>query len=181
MSDHYLWDKSGEPDPELEQLEHLLGGLRYQPRALDLPAVPRRRVLSPYLAAAAVIVVMILAAGVWMGLKRYSKATDQSQAAGRRSAGDQQKQDQSHEMAMKDSRAEPDRSGDHSMVSVRQSHHRKPRHLPAASRQPVVDSSLAAEQELAKQQLMLALRLASSKLNLAQKKVQESSHSRPQS
>lgn len=42
MSD-YLWDKSGEADPEVERLEQLLGGLRHRPAALELPrATPKR-------------------------------------------------------------------------------------------------------------------------------------------
>ncbi|MDT7779523.1 MAG: hypothetical protein QOC99_2035, partial [Acidobacteriota bacterium] len=41
MSD-YLWDKSGEPEAEVERLEELLGSLRHTPRMLELPseAVP---------------------------------------------------------------------------------------------------------------------------------------------
>lgn len=37
MSD-YLWDKTGEPDEDVEQLENLLGALKYQPRPLEIPA-----------------------------------------------------------------------------------------------------------------------------------------------
>ena len=37
MNDDYLWDKSGEPDPEVQKLEEILGTLRYQPRPLNLP------------------------------------------------------------------------------------------------------------------------------------------------
>jgi heme exporter protein D len=37
MSD-YLWDKSGEPEAEVERLEELLGNLRHRPRMLELPA-----------------------------------------------------------------------------------------------------------------------------------------------
>jgi hypothetical protein len=37
MSD-YLWDKSGDPDAEVERLEELLGSLRHRPRALELTA-----------------------------------------------------------------------------------------------------------------------------------------------
>ncbi len=37
MSD-YLWDKTGEPDAEVERLEALLGGLGHAPRPLALPA-----------------------------------------------------------------------------------------------------------------------------------------------
>ena len=36
MNDDYLWDKTGEPDPEIQQLENILGELRYQPRALEI-------------------------------------------------------------------------------------------------------------------------------------------------
>ena len=37
MSD-YLWDKTGEPDAEVERLEALLGGFGHKPRPLALPA-----------------------------------------------------------------------------------------------------------------------------------------------
>lgn len=67
MSDNYLWNRSGEPDPEIARLEAILGPLRHRSGQLDytrMPAPeparaqfwsPRRRLLS--LAAAAVIVV----------------------------------------------------------------------------------------------------------------------------
>lgn len=44
MSD-YLWDKTGEPDAEVERLERALGALRHRPRPLELPAdaVPETR------------------------------------------------------------------------------------------------------------------------------------------
>ena len=38
MNDNYLWDRSGEPDPEIQKLEELLGELRYQPQPLQIPA-----------------------------------------------------------------------------------------------------------------------------------------------
>ena len=37
MKDDYLWDGSGEPDPEIRELEDILGELRYQPRPLEIP------------------------------------------------------------------------------------------------------------------------------------------------
>jgi hypothetical protein len=37
MSD-YLWDKTGEPEEDVAQLENLLGALKYQPRPLEIPA-----------------------------------------------------------------------------------------------------------------------------------------------
>ena len=41
MSD-YLWDKTGEADEEARRLEELLGGLKFRPRPLELPALPAR-------------------------------------------------------------------------------------------------------------------------------------------
>jgi len=67
MSDDYLWDRSGAPDPDVQRLEALLGRLRTTgsvPQLPELPAVAKPRVwtfryLGPALAAAAAIVVMI--------------------------------------------------------------------------------------------------------------------------
>ena len=58
MTDDYLWDRSGPPDPEVERLERLLGRLRTTP---PVPAWPEphgrgRRVPLALLAAAAVLV-----------------------------------------------------------------------------------------------------------------------------
>ena len=42
MTDHrsdYLWDRSGEPDPEVQHLEEILGGLRHRG---SLPVLPGR-------------------------------------------------------------------------------------------------------------------------------------------
>jgi len=36
MSD-YLWDKSGKPDPEIEELEKALGSLKYKEKPLNYP------------------------------------------------------------------------------------------------------------------------------------------------
>jgi FecR protein len=69
MSDEYLWDRSGPPDPDVERLETMLGRLRSTP---PLPALPDRsgrpasagpawslRALAPTLAAAASIALML--------------------------------------------------------------------------------------------------------------------------
>lgn len=39
----YLWDRTGEPDAEIAELESLLSSFRYQPRPLPVVATPRRR------------------------------------------------------------------------------------------------------------------------------------------
>jgi hypothetical protein len=67
MNDDYLWDKSGEPDPQIQQLEEILGTLRYQPRPLNLP---RRRNYLALLAIAATVVMALLAGGLWTQIQR---------------------------------------------------------------------------------------------------------------
>ena len=67
MNDDYLWDKSGEPDPQIQELENILGALRYEPRPLKL--APRRNYLA-LLAIAATIAVALLAGGLWLMLQR---------------------------------------------------------------------------------------------------------------
>lgn len=70
MSNDYLWDRSGEPDPEIERLERVLGRLRDQPTAWQPPTqrvafVPRARwsrLAVPLSLAAAIL---LLVAGVW--------------------------------------------------------------------------------------------------------------------
>lgn len=76
MNEDYLWDKAGEPDPETAELERKLGRLRFQPSAhpLALPtsAPPARwfgRGFSQVLAIAAVFVILLLAGGLWLGLR----------------------------------------------------------------------------------------------------------------
>jgi hypothetical protein len=69
MSDDYLWNGSGTPDPEVEHLEALLGRLRTTPPApaLPQPAAPQTqwlstRTLVPFLATAAVVALMVAGA-----------------------------------------------------------------------------------------------------------------------
>lgn len=84
MSD-YLWDKTGEPDAEVERLEKLLGGLAHQPRAFELPPAarvehaPPRRSTRPALAVAAALALMLLA-GVWLVASRRGADNRRSMA-----------------------------------------------------------------------------------------------------
>jgi hypothetical protein len=64
MSDEYLWDGSGAPDPDVQNLERLLGRLR--PPDAPAPRLPERpvqwrtlRYLGPALAAAAAVLLMV--------------------------------------------------------------------------------------------------------------------------
>jgi hypothetical protein len=60
MRHDYLWDGSGEPDPEVQRLERLLSGFRSDRTAPELRPRPRRR-WSAIAAAAALV-----AAGAWL-------------------------------------------------------------------------------------------------------------------
>lgn len=70
MNDDYLWDKSGEPDPQIQQLEETLGPLRYQPKPLKLPeAAPPRRNYFPLLAIAATVVIALVTGALWFKIQ----------------------------------------------------------------------------------------------------------------
>lgn len=70
MNDDYLWDKSGEPDPQIQQLEEILGTLRYEPKPLKLPeAAPPRRNYFPLLAIAATVVIALVTGGLWLRIQ----------------------------------------------------------------------------------------------------------------
>jgi len=73
VSDKYLWDRSGEPDPDIERLELLLGALRHRAGALDYTRMPAPAPASgltwrwrrSILAGAACAAVVLVAAGLW--------------------------------------------------------------------------------------------------------------------
>jgi hypothetical protein len=76
MSNNYLWDKSGEPDEEVQHLEALLSDFRYQPRPLVLPeATPKRTIFSYFqtatlqYAALAAGLLLALGVGLWLTLR----------------------------------------------------------------------------------------------------------------
>jgi hypothetical protein len=85
MNDNYLWDRTGEPDPEIQKLEELLGELRYQPRPLHIPdniTIGRKRsFFVPMTIAAAIIMIAILSA-LWFQFSRKPGRTATSIKAG---------------------------------------------------------------------------------------------------
>ena len=99
MKDDYLWDGSGEPDPEIEHLEKVLGRYRYQPKpmsaAFDQQLLPRRARFWPKLAVAAAIILMVLA-GLWI-VRQQQKGAQGSQemAESEKKEQPQQPQEQS--------------------------------------------------------------------------------------
>jgi hypothetical protein len=164
MNDEYLWDKSGDPDPEIQQLEQILGTLRYQPKPLMLPDDVRplqRNYHLPLIAIAASLLIALLAAGLWLIVTRQpaqdlnavklapvpSPEPPQIASTETETTQDQVSDEMSH----------PIKSG-HNVRSVRKVS--TPR-LTTEEREQAIE---------AKQQLMVALRVASEKLNLAQRK-----------
>ena len=179
MNDDYLWDKSGKPDPDVQQLEEILGTLRYQPRELEITPqvhVGRKSFVTRGLAIAAAIALVVLGLGVWMILQR-EKATEAPRAA----AGPTDEQKRSTLQAT----AQPTEVPAIAVPESASTTSTPRRGFPVARNQtrrpqprtPQLSESEMAEARLAKDQLMLALRLASTKLSLAQKKTQGNSAS----
>lgn len=199
----YLWDRTGEPDPEIQQLEEVLGTLRYQPRPLEIPAdvVPGRKrfdflavgsSLAPRLAIAAAIALVVLGLGLWLTLQRQhapelavGKGTPATTVATSQAAVVAPN-------AVELKAVTSNKAGNDSAPAKISRQVKVHRHMNAGvanrdttaantnrNRSPVrANSELAAgeikEAEAAKQQLMLALRLASSKLSFAQRKTRGS-------
>lgn len=163
MNDDYLWDKSGPPDPEVQQLEEILGALRYQPKPFEIPRdvpAPRRRNYYPLIAIAATLLVALLAGAIWFQVRtRDERLPQQAQvpSAPRISAPPIQQKSIPTPEPKKSLAPREDN------VAV----NRKRR-----IRTPVLGKREREEALAAKEQLMIALRLASEKLNLAQKKTQ---------
>lgn len=65
MKDDYLWDGSGEPDPEIERLEQLLGRYRHE------PPMQRRRRFTPMLLRVAAALVLFLGLGAAIFALRF--------------------------------------------------------------------------------------------------------------
>jgi hypothetical protein len=188
MSD-YLWDKSGAPDQEIEHLEAILGELRYQPQALEIPRAlqPRRHdMLWSGLAVAAALALVALA-GLGLRLLRNDHETKVRLTGGGVAAVTPPPGVESGSATRALRR--PDQQTAGQAPQPRRTLLR--RDLAAKRNQsPVADGTLPGmpgkmagtnhqvaqltrEEQAAKEQLILALRLASAKLNLAQRKMHE--------
>ena len=191
----YLWDKTGEPDPEVQQLEEILGTLRYQPRPLEIPkdvnTDPRRGFFSGItprfasgLAIAATILIVLLGLGLWLGLQRLQRGQPPAVAGGPKTPGN-------NPGSTPPSAPNKDQNELVRLPAPDQKPSDGPRRHPVnrsllagntnrvrnQTRKEVVKNPQLAFNELqegkaAKDQLMLALRVASAKLNFAQKIMQ---------
>jgi hypothetical protein len=183
----YLWDKTGEPDPEIQQLEEILGTLRYQPRPLEIPAglhVGRERSFfrgfrnhaAPF-AIAAAVAMLLLGLGLWLGLQRLQRSSQQvatSPDTPRVKPESPPNDKQNPAVAVSTPAPEQKR------IEESPRHRVNPSLLARNAKRDrntaVKDQQLTARQQqealAAKDQLMLALRLTGAKLSLAQRKTQ---------
>ena len=176
MNEDYLWDKSGEPDPQVQQLEEILGTLRYEHRPLEIRTQSRRRSYFPALAIAATVALALLAAGLWLRAQSQ-KAHRPEQVKSVVPGGI--KEDVPTPIVPRNKGA-VQKSKDTTAMAPRP--HLNRRNFFAGNVKRVKASPAAGltakertEALAAKEQLMVALRLASEKLNLAQRRTQSSS------
>ena len=141
MNDDYLWDKTGQPDPEIQHLEEVLGTLRYDPKPLVLP--PQRNYF-PLLA--------ILAGSIWLRVRSRNETPKQ-----------QAQVETPTPKPIEAPKSPQDRSASNPPLQATNRIHRK-RSVPS-----VVNRE---EALMAKDQLMLALRITSEKLSLVRTKTQ---------
>ena len=170
MNDNYLWDRTGEPDAEVQQLEDLLGSLRYQPRPLEIPPsmnVRRGRAFIP-LAIAAAIALLMIGAGLWLRFANSNHRPVQQAERSPQSVAPQPDVPASKdEVAISSPPSQPEERSSGNRKANRELIAFKPRR----TIQPL-PPALTPEELAQKEQVLVALRLVSAKLNLAQRKAQ---------
>ncbi|MCM3871022.1 MAG: hypothetical protein ND895_10060, partial [Pyrinomonadaceae bacterium] len=168
-------------DPEIQQLEQVLGTLRYQPRPLELPAqvrIGRPRTFFPRMAIAAAAATILVGGAAWLLLYRQSapdgiESLSNPPAVEKLKTAPEKVTPPTKNEAVSESAVVDATLGKLKGRGVR-------KNVTAKSKQfrtlTATDTELTArdraEAEVAKEQLLLALRVASAKLNLAQKKAQ---------
>ena len=194
MKDDYLWDRTGEPDPDIQQLEEILGTLRYQPQPLEIPAGLRVgsersffRRLAPRLAVAATIVMLLLGLGLWLGLQRLQRSQPseivKTGGASKPNPAAAPSPDESRNPSLTVSSPEPQQK----RTAESRRHRVNPsllagntnRSRNTAVKKPQLTARQLQAAETAKDQLLLALRVASAKLNFAQRKTQDLNQREP--
>ena len=165
MNEEYLWDKSGEPDPEIQQLEQILGNLRYQPKPLELPEIVppvKKNHRLPLIAIAATFLIALLGAGLWLIVSRQP-----AQELNAKNSAPAPSPVVPQSPPATEKREERAVISAHKPVEVA--------HNVRRAKRITAPSLTIEEREQAnevKQQLMVALKVASEKLNLAQRKTQ---------
>ena len=159
MKDDYLWDKSGQPDPEIQKLEEILGTLRYQPKPLELPQelpTSRRRNYVPVLAIAATLLLALVAGGIWLRVRNQRLPQPQQATVVPTPAPREEEKPQ---------QIAPQPRAPEQAIAV----NRTLRHKPVTT---ALSKQEREEALVAKEQLMMALRLTTEKLSLVHRKTQ---------
>jgi hypothetical protein len=182
MNDDYLWDGTGEPDPEIQQLEQVLGTLRYQPRPLEIPAQvgnAHPRTFFRRIAIAAAVATMLVGGASWLFVHRQDTSVGLESAF---NLPDVKKVNTAPENAAPPAEDEviaeskvtneatdnkPAQRGLRKGLMAKNKQFRTFR-----ARGTELSARDRAEARAAKDQLLLALRVASAKLSLAQKRAQ---------
>jgi len=181
MNDDYLWDRTGEPDPDIEQLEQVLGKLRYQPRPLEIPAaapVGRPRTFFPRIAIAAAVATLLVGGGAWLLLHKadapvgLESASKPPMVEKFRTAPENAASPAKGEVVAKSTRNDAIETNPRRIGVRKRLVEGNKQFRTLKTRDAELTARDRAEAQTAKEQLLLALRVASSKLSLAQKKVQ---------
>ena len=170
MNDNYLWDRSGEPDPDVQELEELLGSLGYQPQPLRIPGhlQARRRSFFPPLAIAAALALCAVLLGLWFQFIRREQAPPVAARPGaeiekRTALTPQETSSPDPVTAAVDKSPRKTREASRNLVASKRT---------PVIRQEVREPELTPQEQAEKQQLLVALRLVSAKLNVAQRRTQ---------
>ena len=153
MNDDYLWDKTGQPDPQIQQLEEILGTLRYQPKP---QALPKKRNYYPLLAIAASLLLALLVGGIWLRVRSRNEAPPQQAKIAEPTRSKAIETPKSPEVI---SALNPP------LLAPKKIH--KPRSASSALPKREREEAL-----MAKEQLMLALRVTTQKLHLVHTRTQ---------
>lgn len=175
MKDDYLWDRSGEPDPDIQQLEDILGELRCQPRPVEIPSDLKTGGNGfNFYAIAAVLAMVALGLGAWLAIQKR-----ETQVA----TGPQTPPAKVKTLTPEDPKPAALVATANDVAPAAPAITRRPvrvkSHRSRTTRTPQMSSEEIAEAVAAKERLMMAMRLASSKLNYAQKKAQGSNAAPP--
>lgn len=183
MKDDYLWDKTGDADPQIEHLERVLGQLRGKRDAQSLmPAFDsftrtRRRAFPKALLIAASLVFALLSLGAFAVIERGMKRQSASAVVMLNPAPPEQTLAPRDAAPLRDAATVKQESDEPAYIEV--SNTRPTRSVPGARRRSAARTPLVSEMEreraegmMAKEQLIKALEITSSKLDVVQKKVQ---------
>src|SRR5258708_32977608 len=172
MDNNYLWDRSGEIDPDIQQCEEQPGTLRYHRQPLQLPntlQTGRRRSFYPLMAIAATIALVAIALGLWFAshtrqAEPSSSANENSLRGAKPIERQRPPQNDQPQQAVVGPGVKP---------PVTQRYRERTRTLLARNKvRPPAPPELTPAELAEREQVLVALRLVSFKLNVAQRKAQ---------